>query len=51
MTHFNEGHEVGVVSIIVLHQDSIVLQTDNSDPVAEIFREGCDPEAERGTWA
>jgi hypothetical protein len=51
MTHFNEGHKVRVVAIIVLHQDSIVLQTDNCDPVAEILREGCDPEAERGPWA
>ena len=51
MAHFNEGHKVRVVAIIILHQYSIVLQTDNCDPVAEILCEGCDRKAERGAWA
>ena len=51
MTDFDEGHKVRVVAIIVLHQNSIVMQADNCDPVAEILGERCDPETERGAWA
>ena len=49
--HLDEGHKVGVVAIIILHQDSVVLQANDRDPVAEVFRERCDPETERGARA
>jgi len=49
--HLDESHEVGVVAVIVLHQHAVVLQADDRDPVAEVFREGCDPKAERGAWS
>jgi len=49
--HLDEGHEVGVVAVIVLHQDAVILQADDRDPVAKVFREGCDPKAERGAWS
>ena len=47
----DEGHKVGVVAVIVLHQDAVVLQADDRDPVAEVLRKGSDAEAERGAWA
>lgn len=50
MGHLDESHEVGIVAVIVLHQDAVVLQANDRDPVAEVFREGCDPKAERGAW-
>jgi hypothetical protein len=51
MIHLDKGHEIGVVAVIVLHQHAIVLQAYDRDSVAEILREGCDPETERGAWA
>ena len=51
MSHLDESHEVGVVAVIVFHQDAVVLQADDRDPVAEVFGEGCDPKAERGAWS
>lgn len=51
MVRLDKRYKVGVVAIIILHQDAVVLQADDRDPVAEVLREGCDPEAERGTWA
>jgi hypothetical protein len=51
VVHLDERHKVGVVAVIVLHQDAVVLQADDRDPVAEVLREGCDPETECGAWA
>ena len=47
----DERHKVGVVTVIVLHQNAVILQPDHGDPVAEVLRERCDGEAERGAWA
>jgi hypothetical protein len=47
----DERHKVGVFAVIILHQDAVILQADYGDPVAEVLREGCDGEAERGAWA
>jgi hypothetical protein len=47
----DERHKVGVVTVIVLHQDAVVLQADDRDPVAEVLCKGSDAEAERGAGA
>jgi hypothetical protein len=49
--HLDESHEVRVVAVIVFHQDAIILQADDRNPIAEVFREGSDPKAERGAWS
>jgi len=51
VVELDERHKVGVVTIIVLHQDAVILQANDRDPVAEVFREGCYPKAERGAWS
>lgn len=51
MGHLDESHEVGIVAVIVLHQNTVILQADDCDPIAEVFREGCDPKAKRGAWS
>lgn len=47
MIRLNEGDKIRIVSVVVLHENSLVLQPDYCDPIAEIFCEGCDAEAKR----
>jgi hypothetical protein len=51
MIHLDEGHEIWVVAVIVLHQYAIILQAYDRDTVTKILRKGCDPETERGARA
>jgi hypothetical protein len=51
MVHLDEGHEIRVVAVIVLDKNTVVLQSHDCDPVAEVLRKGCDPETERGARA
>jgi hypothetical protein len=51
MVHLDEGYEIGIVAVIVLDQNAVILQPHDRDPIAEILREGCDPETERGARA
>ena len=51
MIHLDEGHEIRVVAVIILDKDAVVLQSHDCDPIAEVLRERCDPETERGARA
>jgi hypothetical protein len=39
MIRLAQGHEVGIVRVVVLYQHTLVLQTDHGDMVLVVFQE------------
>lgn len=46
---FTKGHKIGIIGVIVLHEDALILKSCDGNTILVVFSEGCDSEAESGS--